>query len=170
MAGMNARSDQEKRGRATWRRRTGTWKWRAMSEDGRSSASSDVIPPPVAHAPAVRTILLPTGQRSRRGSGRQSRLRPGRKLSGEWLEAIAQTRSWTWPLLSAVVALVSAAALAAAHRQIDLGTYLLGGARTFQPDLYRVTYQSTGLGFTYPPFAALWFGCGSRGVTTRPVG
>jgi alpha-1,2-mannosyltransferase len=43
------------------------------------------------------------------------------------------------------------------HRQIDLGTYLLGGAHVFRPDLYRVTYEPTGLGFTYPPFAALWF-------------
>ncbi len=40
---------------------------------------------------------------------------------------------------------------------IDLGTYLLGGAHAFRADLYHVVYQPTHLGFTYPPFAALWF-------------
>jgi alpha-1,2-mannosyltransferase len=73
------------------------------------------------------------------------------------LEVIAGTRSWAWPLLSAAIGLVFATALATIRRQIDLGTYLLGGAHAFQPDLYRVAYQHTGLGFTYPPFAAFWF-------------
>jgi len=53
--------------------------------------------------------------------------------------------------------LISVTALAAAHREIDLGTYLLGGAHAVQPDLYQVVYRPTGLGFTYPPFAALLF-------------
>jgi hypothetical protein len=89
---------------------------------------------------------------------RQSPLCRERRLSCSGrLEVIAGTRSWAWPLLSAAIGLVFATALAAVHRQIDLGTYLLGGAHAFQPDLYRVAYQPTGLGFTYPPFAALWF-------------
>ncbi len=61
-----------------------------------------------------------------------------------------------WPLCSVAISLVSATALAALHRQIDLGTYLLGGAHVFRPDLYRVTYEPTALGFTYPR-SPLWF-------------
>lgn len=33
----------------------------------------------------------------------------------------------------------------------------MGGAHAFNADLYRVVYRPTGLGFTYPPFAAFWF-------------
>ena len=105
----------------------------------------------------MRTAVLSPGRRSRFRLERQPRLRGPRWLSAERLDAVAQTRSWVWPLLSAAVAFVSATALAAVHQQIDLGTYLMGGAHAFQPDLYRVTYRPTGLGFTYPPFAALWF-------------
>ena len=91
------------------------------------------------------------------GLVRQPGLRREQRPSGERLDAIASTRGWAWPLCSAAIALVSVTALAAVHRQIDLGTYLLGGAHVLQSDLYRVTYEPTGLGFTYPPFAALWF-------------
>lgn len=82
---------------------------------------------------------------------------PEKRLGSERLRVIAGTRSWAWPLVSAVIGLVSVTALAAVHRQIDLGTYLLSGAHAFRPDLYSVVYQHTGLGFTYPPFAAFWF-------------
>ena len=98
-------------------------------------------------APPDLTPSLPEGQCPLR---RES-------FTGARLEAFAGVRNWLWPLLSAAIALVAAITLALFHRQIDLGTYLLGGAHAFRPDLYRVTYQPTGLGFTYPPFAALWF-------------
>jgi alpha-1,2-mannosyltransferase len=93
-------------------------------------------------------------------SGRQvGRFNLGRaqRPTSERLEIVAGTRNWAWPLLSAVLAAIVATTLAAVHRQIDLGTYLLGGAHAFHPDLYRVVYRPTGLGFTYPPFAAIWF-------------
>ena len=78
-------------------------------------------------------------------------------VSAAKLETIAGTHTWTWPLISVVVGLVSATTLAIIHYQLDLGTYLLGGQHVFRPDLYAVADKSTGLGFTYPPFAALWF-------------
>ncbi len=80
-----------------------------------------------------------------------------RGTTSEKFEDIASSRSWVWPVLSAAIGLIAATTLSAVHRQVDLGTYLLGGAHAFQPDLYHVVYQPTGLGFTYPPFAALWF-------------
>ena len=75
----------------------------------------------------------------------------------ERLEDVAGAHNWAWPLLSAAITVIVSTILAAVHRQIDLGTYLLGGAHAFHPDLYRVVYRPTGLGFTYPPFAAFWF-------------
>ena len=68
----------------------------------------------------MRTAVLSPGRRSRLGLERQPRLRGPRWLSAERLDAVAQTRSWVWPLLSAAVALVSATALAAVQQQIDL--------------------------------------------------
>ena len=62
-----------------------------------------------------------------------------------------------WPAISATVAVTGVTVLAAVHRLIDLGTYLLGGANAFRSDLYSVHYPPTHLGFTYPPFAALLF-------------
>ncbi len=47
--------------------------------------------------------------------------------------------------------------LALAHAQLDLGTYLLGGAHAGANDLFTVTYPADHLGFTYPPFSALLF-------------
>lgn len=104
--------------------------------------------PPQGGAPGI-TPDVPAGD-SARGCRKH-------RSSGKSLERIACTHSWTWPLLSGAAGLVTVTVLAAIHRQIDLGTYLLGGAHAFRPDLYRVAYQPTGLGFTYPPFAALWF-------------
>jgi alpha-1,2-mannosyltransferase len=43
------------------------------------------------------------------------------------------------------------------RQEVDLGTYLLGGAHAFSADLYRIRYSGTHLPFTYPPFAALLF-------------
>jgi alpha-1,2-mannosyltransferase len=60
-----------------------------------------------------------------------------------------------WPVISATIAFIGVTVLASVHRLVDLGTYLLGGAHALQPDLYRVVYPPTHLGFTYPPFAAL---------------
>lgn len=67
----------------------------------------------------MRTAVLSPGPRSRLELERPPRLRGPRWLSAERLDAIAQTRSWVWPLLSAAVALVSATALAAVHQQIE---------------------------------------------------
>ncbi len=62
-----------------------------------------------------------------------------------------------WPIISASIGVIGVTVLAAVHRLIDLGTYLLGGAHAFRSDLYRVIYPPTHLGFTYPPFAAVLF-------------
>jgi alpha-1,2-mannosyltransferase len=73
------------------------------------------------------------------------------------MRAIASTRSWMWPALSVIVAVAGATVLALAHAQLDLATYLLGGAHAQSNDLFVVTYPQDHLGFTYPPFSALLF-------------
>lgn len=77
-------------------------------------------------------------------------------MSGH-LEGIASERGWFWPVLSTTSAIIGVTLLAAVHRMIDLGTYLLGGANAFRTSLYEATYLPTHLGFTYPPFAAILF-------------
>ena len=73
------------------------------------------------------------------------------------LGTIASNRGWGWPALSAAVAFVGATALALVHQQLDLSTYLLGGAHASSNNLFTVTYPTDHLGFTYPPFSALLF-------------
>jgi len=73
------------------------------------------------------------------------------------MRAIASGRGWGWPALSAALAVVGATILAIVHQQIDLSTYLLGGAHAPTNDLFTVTLPKDGLGFTYPPFSALLF-------------
>jgi alpha-1,2-mannosyltransferase len=73
------------------------------------------------------------------------------------LGAIASSRGWGWPALSAAVAFAGATALALVHQQLDLSTYLLGGAHASSNNLFTVTYPTDHLGFTYPPFSALLF-------------
>jgi alpha-1,2-mannosyltransferase len=73
------------------------------------------------------------------------------------MRSVAGAHGWTWPVLSAVVAVVGATALALAHMQLDLATYLLGGAHAQSNDLFTVTLPQDHLGFTYPPFSALLF-------------
>jgi alpha-1,2-mannosyltransferase len=70
---------------------------------------------------------------------------------------ISHTRSWRLPVVSAGIPLVVTFILAMVRRQVDLGTYLMGGAHAFGANLYQVIYPPTGLGFTYPPFAAILF-------------
>jgi len=72
------------------------------------------------------------------------------------LDTVARS-GWTWPVISAVMGFLGVTVLAAVHRLIDLGTYLLGGAHAFRADLYHAVYEPTHLGFTYPPFAAILF-------------
>ena len=55
------------------------------------------------------------------------------------------------------MAFVGATVLALFHQQLDLSTYLLGGAHASSNDLFTVTYPTDHLGFTYPPFSALLF-------------
>jgi alpha-1,2-mannosyltransferase len=71
--------------------------------------------------------------------------------------ALASKRGWGWPVLSAAVAFAGATLLALLHQQLDLSTYLLGGAHASSNDLFTVTYPTDNLGFTYPPFSALLF-------------
>ena len=73
------------------------------------------------------------------------------------LEALASCRGWGWPVLSAAVAFAGATVLALSHQQLDLSTYLLGGAHATSDNLFTVTYPTDHLGFTYPPFSALLF-------------
>lgn len=75
----------------------------------------------------------------------------------ERLESVARNHGWAWPIGLAVVGVIVATVVAAVHRQLDLNTYLMGGEHAFSTDLYRVVYPPTHLGFTYPPFATLWF-------------
>jgi alpha-1,2-mannosyltransferase len=71
------------------------------------------------------------------------------------MRAISGTRSWRLPVVCAGIPLVVTFVLAMVRRQVDLGTYLMGGAHAFKANLYQVLYPPTGLGFTYPPFAAI---------------
>jgi alpha-1,2-mannosyltransferase len=71
--------------------------------------------------------------------------------------ALASRRGWGWPVLSAAVAFAGATVLALSHQQLDLSTYLLGGAHATSNNLFTVTYPTDHLGFTYPPFSALLF-------------
>ena len=73
------------------------------------------------------------------------------------LQSVARSHGWVWPVISVTIGTTSVTVLAAVHRMIDLGTYLLGGTHAFRSDLYSVLYPPTHLGFTYPPFAALLF-------------
>ena len=75
----------------------------------------------------------------------------------ERLATVAAERSWAWPLSLAAVAFIGATMLALFHQQLDLSTYLLGGAHAPSNDLFTVTYPTDHLGFTYPPFSALLF-------------
>ena len=73
------------------------------------------------------------------------------------MRAMASSRGWAWPVVSAAVALTGVTVLAFAHQQIDLATYLLGGAHAHSSNLFTVTLPADNLGFTYPPFSALLF-------------
>jgi alpha-1,2-mannosyltransferase len=73
------------------------------------------------------------------------------------MDVLATRHGWGWPIVSTVVSLIGITVLALVHRQVDLGTYLLGGAHAFSSSLFTVTYPQDHLGFTYPPFAALLF-------------
>jgi alpha-1,2-mannosyltransferase len=73
------------------------------------------------------------------------------------MRTIASTRSWAWPVLSGAMAVLGVTVLALVHQQLDLATYLLGGAHAASNSLFSVTYPADHLGFTYPPFSALLF-------------
>jgi alpha-1,2-mannosyltransferase len=75
----------------------------------------------------------------------------------ERLDGIARNRSWWLPGISAAVTLVFFTTTVWFRQEVDLGTYLMGGAHAFSADLYRIRFPATHLGFTYPPFAALLF-------------
>jgi alpha-1,2-mannosyltransferase len=106
---------------------------------------------------------LDTGSVARDGASRQQGA-PGDLLHlpelspiVERLEGVARNNGWAWPIGLAAVGVIVATVIAAVHRQLDLNTYLLGGEHAFSTELYRVVYPPTHLGFTYPPFATLWF-------------
>ncbi len=73
------------------------------------------------------------------------------------MRATSSSRGWAWPILSGATAVIGATILALVHQQLDLSTYLLGGAHAPSNDLFTVTYPADHLGFTYPPFSALLF-------------
>ena len=73
------------------------------------------------------------------------------------MRGIASTRGWLWPAVSGAAAFIGVTVLALVHQQVDLSTYLLGGAHAAGDDLFSVTLAKDGLGFTYPPFSALLF-------------
>ena len=73
------------------------------------------------------------------------------------MRATSSSRGWAWPILSGATAVIGATVLALVHQQLDLSTYLLGGAHAPSNDLFTVTYPTDHLGFTYPPFSALLF-------------
>jgi len=75
----------------------------------------------------------------------------------ELLGRVARTRGWWLPAVSTTTTVVAFTVFVWSRQEVDLGTYLLGGAHAFSADLYRVRYPPTHLGFTYPPFAALLF-------------
>lgn len=75
----------------------------------------------------------------------------------ERLDGIARNRSWWLPATSTAVTLVFFTTTVWFRQEVDLGTYLMGGAHAFSSDLYRIRFPATHLGFTYPPFAALLF-------------
>ncbi len=108
-----------------------------------------------------RSLAMEMGERhgaSRRQSAPSDLLHaPEPAPIAEGLESVARNHGWAWPIGLAAVGVTVATVVAAVHRQLDLNTYLLGGRHAFSTDLYRVVYPPTHLGFTYPPFAALWF-------------
>ena len=111
----------------------------------------------------IRRRRLDTGSVARDGASRQQGA-PGDLLHlpelspiVERLEGVARNNGWAWPIGLAAVGVIVATVIAAVHRQLDLNTYLLGGEHAFSIELYRVVYPPTHLGFTYPPFATLWF-------------
>ncbi len=73
------------------------------------------------------------------------------------MRGIASARGWLWPTVSGAAAFIGVTVLALVHQQIDLSTYLLGGAHATGDRLFSVTLAKDGLGFTYPPFSALLF-------------
>jgi alpha-1,2-mannosyltransferase len=73
------------------------------------------------------------------------------------LNVVAEARGWWLPALSTAATVIAVTVFVWSRRQVDLGTYLMGGAHAFSSDLYRVQYPITHLGFTYPPFPALLF-------------
>jgi alpha-1,2-mannosyltransferase len=73
------------------------------------------------------------------------------------MESFRNARGWGLPIASAAIALVVTTVMALTRLEIDLGTYLMGGAHAFSGRLYQLSYRPTGLGFTYPPFAAMLF-------------
>ena len=73
------------------------------------------------------------------------------------MRTIASARGWAWPVLSGAMAVLGVTVLALVHGQLDLATYLLGGAHAASNNLFSVTYPADHLGFTYPPFSALLF-------------
>jgi alpha-1,2-mannosyltransferase len=73
------------------------------------------------------------------------------------MSAISRTRGWRLPVICAAIPLIVTFILALVRRQVDLGTYLMGGTHAFGANLYQVLYPPTGLGFTYPPLAAMLF-------------
>jgi alpha-1,2-mannosyltransferase len=73
------------------------------------------------------------------------------------MRAVSASRSWAWPAVSVAIALAGVTSLAVVHQQIDLSTYLLGGAHAHDANLFTVTLPVDHLGFTYPPFSALLF-------------
>jgi alpha-1,2-mannosyltransferase len=84
------------------------------------------------------------------------------------LERVASKRGWWLPGLSVTATTVAMVAIAWNRLEVDLNTYLLGGAHAFSPGLYNLIYPVTHLGFTYPPFAALVFAPFSH-LPLRPV-
>ncbi|MGH9016268.1 MAG: glycosyltransferase 87 family protein [Acidimicrobiales bacterium] len=75
----------------------------------------------------------------------------------ERMTRVARARSWWWPASLASATFVIFTLIVWRRIEVDLGTYLMGGAHAFSPSLYRMLYPPTGLGFTYPPFPALLF-------------
>jgi len=84
----------------------------------------------------------------------------GRRLPADALSVRRMNSEWLLPAAAVGVALVCAFILAD-RRQIDIDAYVLGGTHVFKHDLYVVQLTgpgvAQGIGFTYPPFAALLF-------------
>jgi alpha-1,2-mannosyltransferase len=70
----------------------------------------------------------------------------------------ARSRGWWLPLASATATVVAFTVIVWSRREVDLGTYLMGGAHAFSPDLYTLFSPVAHLPLRLNTVAFTWLG------------